>query len=84
MAMTASKPTLYDVRDIYCAAFAIAKGLKLENTYRDPNGWYIFQFDAVPMQDVMREWNSNTSTVNTREFIAAEKYLRGLMTSRGF
>lgn len=81
--MIMAEKSLYDVRDIYCAAFAIARGIRMENTYRDLNGWYIFQFDAVAMQDVMRDWNSPTSTVNTRDFIAAEKYLRGLMTSRG-
>jgi hypothetical protein len=37
---------LYDVHDLYFAAFCGARGLELREVYRRPDG---FRFDSTPM-----------------------------------
>jgi hypothetical protein len=70
--------TYYECRDWYMAAYCISRGLALPQAYHRPDGWMIFCFDDPPMLKMLREWNDPETTANLREFITAEKYLRGL------
>lgn len=82
--MAAPQQETYDLRDIYCSAYAIARGVDMVGFFKnEKTGYWNFQFPWHPMQQILQEWHSSEPTVNVRQFIAAEKYLRGLMTSQG-
>jgi hypothetical protein len=71
--------TYYEVHDLYFAAFCIANGVKLQQVYRRPDNWTIFCFNEDEMPRVQSAWQNMRSQVTAHEFVAAEKYLRGLM-----
>lgn len=76
------QPKLYEVRDFYCAAYAIARGLDMEAYYLNTStGFFNFQFPYQPMEQMMSEWYGPAPQVDVRKFIAAEKYIRGLMAA---
>lgn len=73
---------LYEVRDLWCAAFCVAHGLELKDMRVGPDGWAKFYFDGREIGPVFIAWVNDTATVNARKLIGAYKYVRSLMYQR--
>ena len=70
---------LYEVHDLYCASYALARGLDLKECFIRPEGWCIFVFEREPLLQVLEEWRGMHAQVDVHRFVASEKYLRTLM-----
>lgn len=73
---------LTQVRDLYAAAFIVAKGVKLDHTEPADDGFVNFFFAARDCAPYMTEWYDPNATVNIHEYLEALKQLRKYARSR--
>ncbi len=71
----------YEVHDLFFASFCVANGLTLREVYRRQDGWVVFRFDAAPMPKMLLEAVNPKTTINYQRWLAAEKFIRGMMKS---
>ena len=73
---------LAEIKDIYCAAFAIAKGAQLQDV-TNRQGWTHFLFEATAVQQALAEWNQPQAQVDVHAYNNAMRYLRSIVRAQG-
>ena len=72
---------LAEIKDIYCAAYAIAKGAQLQNV-TSRQGWTHFLFEATSVQQALTEWNQPQAVVDVHAYNNAMRYLRSIVRAQ--